>query len=110
MDEPLTVSVNEAARILGISPDTVRQMEADGSLKRLKKLRGVRFNRKAILDAAEEQEDGIRRKDYQALLAENRRLREENDNLRALFRQRLSEALADFNRIEGGDNREEVDR
>lgn len=109
MDEPLTVSVNEAARILGISPDTVRQMEADGSLKRLKKLRGVRFNRKAILDAAEEQEDGIRRKDYQALLAENRRLREENDNLRALFRQRLSEALADFNRI-GGDNHEKVDR
>ena len=104
--EALTVTVKQAADLLGVSEDTIRQMEADGSLKRLKKLRGVRFNRQAILDAAEEQEDGIRRKDYQALLAENRRLREENDNLRALFRQRLSEALADFNRIEGGEHSE----
>lgn len=106
MDEPLTVSVNEAARMLGVSPDTVRQMEADGSLKRLKKLRGVRFNRQSILDAAEEQEDGIRRQDYQALLTENRRLRVENKSLRALFRQRLNEALSDFNRIEGGEHSE----
>lgn len=98
--EALTVTVKQAAELLGTSEETIRQMEVDGSLKRLKKLRGVRFNRKAILDAAEEQEDGVRRRDYQKLLAENQQLREENNGLKALFRQRLSLALDDFNRIE----------
>ncbi len=108
--EALTVTVKQAADLLGVSEDTIRQMEADGCLKRLKKLRGVRFNRKAILDAAEEQEDGVRRRDYLALQAENQKLKAENAELKALLRRRLSEALEDLNRIEGGDIHEKVDR
>lgn len=103
--ESLTVTVRQAADLLGVSEDTVRNMEADGTLVRLKKLRGIRFNRKAILDVAEEQEDGIRRCDYTALKAENQRLKEENKALKSLFRQRLSTALADFDRIESVNER-----
>lgn len=106
--ESLTVTVKQAAELLGVSEDTIRQMEADGALKRLKKLRGVRFNRKTILDVAEEQENGIRWRDYTALKAENQRLKEENEALKSLFRQRLSMALTDFDRIERTDERRKL--
>lgn len=94
--EALTVTVAQAAELLGLSEKTVRCMEASGELHRLKKLPGIRFNRRDILDAAGETEVSYRPRDVQALRMEVSRLKAENEKLKALFRQRLTAALEDW--------------
>lgn len=95
----LTVTVAQAAELLGLSEKTVRQMEASGALHRLKKLPGIRFNRQDILDAAGETEVSYRPRDVQALRMEVSRLKAENERLKALYRQRLESALEDWKKV-----------
>lgn len=95
----LTVTVAQAAELLGLSEKTVRQMEASGALHRLKKLPGIRFNRQDILDAAGETEVSYRPREVQALRMEVSRLKAENERLKALYRQRLESALEDWKEV-----------
>lgn len=101
----LTVTVAQAAELLGLSEKTIRQMETSGALHRLKKLPGIRFNRQDILDAAGETEVSYRPRDVQALRMEVERLKAENKKLKALYRQRLTAALEDWKEVSEDEQR-----
>ena len=85
--ERLTYSTKEAAEALGLSVDTIRKMEADGSLPRLKKITGcIRFSRKDVLACADLVDQDVRPSQIRQLQADLTRERAENERLRERLR------------------------
>lgn len=86
--ERLTYSVKEAAEVLNLSADTIRKMEANGTIKRLKKITGcIRFSRKDVLACADLVDQDVRPSQIRQLQAELARERAENERLRGRIRQ-----------------------
>lgn len=54
-----TFSRNEVAELLGVSVGTVINMEQDGTLKRLKGVPGVKFNRRDVYAVLNEKDDDL---------------------------------------------------
>jgi transposase len=54
-----TFSRNEVAELLGVSVGTVINMEQEGTLKRLKGVPGVKFNRRDVYAVLNEKEDDL---------------------------------------------------
>ena len=82
----LTYSVKEAAEVLNVSEDSIRKMEANGSIRRLKKVPGIRFSRKDILACADLTDQDIRPSQIRQLKADLDRERTENERLRERLR------------------------
>lgn len=102
--EDEAIGVKEVMKILKYSDSQVYKMVASGALKTLK-IPGVRFSKRYIMSILE---TGCAGYNPECAMLE-RRLKaeqEKNRQLRALFRQRLNEALSDFNRIEGDEHSE----
>ena len=84
--ECLTCSVKEAAKILGVSPDYIRQMDGK-TLPRLTKLKGtIRFALKDVLACADETEAAIRPSELKRLKMELESAQNENQRLRNVIR------------------------
>lgn len=84
--ECLTCSVKEAAKILGVSQDYIRQMDGK-TLPRLTKLKGtIRFALKDVLACADETEAAIRPSELKRLKMELESAKNENQRLRNVIR------------------------
>ena len=79
-------SVKEAAKILGVSQDYIRQMDGK-TLPRLTKLKGtIRFALKDVLACADETEAAIRPSELKRLKMELESAQNENKRLRNVIR------------------------
>ena len=86
--ERLTYSVKEAAEALGLSPESIRKMEVNGILPRLKKIPGcIRFSRRDVLACADLVDQDVRPSQIRKLQADLAREREANARLRERLRQ-----------------------
>lgn len=85
--EKLTYSVKEAAEVLGLSVDSIRKMEVNGILPRLKKIPGcIRFSKKDVLACVDLVDQDVRPSQIRQLQAELARERTENERLRERLR------------------------
>lgn len=86
--DKLTYSVKEAAEVLGLSPESIRKMEVNGILPRLKKIPGcIRFSRRDVLACADLVDQDVRPSQIRKLQADLAREREANARLRERLRQ-----------------------
>lgn len=97
--ERLTYTVKEAAEVLGLSEDSIRKMDANGVLPRLKKIPGcIRFSRKDVLACADLVDQDVRPSQIRQLKADLEKEREENERLKCRLRQlcaAINKAAAD---------------
>lgn len=87
------LSVKDTASMLGLSESTVRKMEYDGKLHRVSNFPGVRFRK----DDVERLAGGAFGKESfnsEAVIAENARLKRENERLRGILREVYTTASA----------------
>lgn len=97
--EKLTYTVKEAAAVLGLSEDSIRKMDANGVLPRLKKIPGcIRFSRRDVLACADIVDLDVRPSQIRQLKAELEKEQAENKRLKCRFRQlcaAINKAAAD---------------
>lgn len=79
------LTVSELAERWGVKPQTVRKMETEGKIKRVKGISGVRFNIQEIERIEETKAPSLSSRERDRLEKEIKYLRDENQALKSLL-------------------------